>query len=224
MKVIILAGGRGTRLPESAKDIPKALVPIRGKTILDHQLDLLHEHGLNDIRLSLGFRADQILAHLRNTGRANVEYVIEEEPLGTGGAILFASKNLKGDFMVLNGDVITDFNFSDILSYHELGSPLIVAAWRENASDFGLLGIVNGKIQAFLEKPETPRPGFINAGCYILNRKHFEDTKGKSFMVEKEVFPRLADLGKLRTYVHLGFWQDVGTEDRLAEIRQQVKP
>ena len=223
MKVIILAGGRGTRLLHSAKDIPKALVPIRGKTILDHQLELLAKHGLTDVRLALGFRADQIIAYIKVKGLDNVEYVIESEPLGTGGAVRLAAKGLKDDFMVLNGDLISDFDFTEILRLHEPATPLIVATWREDARDFGLLGIVNGKIQAFLEKPQTLRPGFINAGCYIFHPKHLEDIKEKSFMLEKDVFPRLVQEGELRTHVHLGFWQDVGTEERLAEIRNQAE-
>ncbi|MFY9462374.1 MAG: nucleotidyltransferase family protein [Candidatus Sungiibacteriota bacterium] len=220
MKVIILAGGRGTRLLRSAKDIPKALVPIRGKTILDHQLELLAKHGLTDVRLSLGFRAEQIVVHLKKTGRDSVEYIIEPEPLGTGGAVRFAAKGLKDDFMVLNGDIISDFDFTELLCSHEPETPLIVSTWREDARDFGLLGIVNGKIRAFLEKPETLRPGFINAGCYILHPKHLEDIEEKAFMLEKDIFPRLAEEGELRTHVHLGFWQDVGTEERLAQVRK----
>lgn len=219
MKVIILAGGRGTRLPESARDIPKALVPIHGRAILDHQLELLEKHSLIDIRLSLGFRADQIVSHLKNIGRGHIEYVVEPEPLGTGGAARFAARDLKNDFMVLNGDIVSDFDFTGLLNGHEPETPLMVAAWREDARDFGLLGIVNGRIQAFLEKPETLRPGFINAGCYILHPKHFADIKEKSFMLEKEIFPRLAQDGELRAFVHLGFWQDVGTEARLKEVR-----
>ena len=222
MKVIILAGGRGTRLPNSAKDIPKALVPIRGKAILDHQLELLAKHGLSDVRLSLGFRAEQIVAHLKKMDSDNVEYLIEPEPLGTGGAVRFAAKGLKDDFMVLNGDIISDFDLTELLRLHEPATPLIVSTWREDARDFGLLGIVNGKIRAFLEKPETPRPGFINAGCYILNPKHLGDIKEKAFMLEKDVFPRLVEEGELRTHIHLGFWQDVGTEERLAEVRRSV--
>ena len=221
MKVIILAGGRGTRLPQSARDIPKVLVEINGKTILDHQLELLAKHGLTDIRLALGFRADQIIAHIKDKGQDNVGYVIEPEPLGTGGGVRFAAKGLKEDFMVLNGDTVSDFNFSEILQSHEPGTPLIVSTWREDARDFGLLGIVGDRIQAFLEKPETLRPGFINAGCYILHSKHFEGIKEKAFMLEKEIFPRLAEGGELRTHVHLGFWQDVGTETRLSEVRSQ---
>ena len=222
MKVIILAGGRGTRLPHSAKDIPKALVPIRGKTILDHQLELLEKHGLTDVRLSLGFRANKIIAHLKQNGLDRIEYVIEEEPLGTGGAIRFASKDLGDDFMVMNGDVVTDLDFTDVLRHHVPATAMVVAAWREDARDFGLLDIQDGRIRAFLEKPAEPVSGYINAGCYILHHKHFKDITEKAFMIEKDIFPRLAKSGELMAFLHRGFWQDVGTEVRLAEIRESL--
>ncbi len=218
MKVIILAGGRGTRLPHSAKDIPKVLVPIRGKTMLDRQIDLLNLHGLCDIRLSLGFRADQIISHLHTTGRNDVEYSVETEPLGTGGAVRFAMDSIHEDCMILNGDIISDFNFTKIVERHKIGTPLIVSTWREDARDFGLLEVKDGKITAFLEKPSSLVSGYINAGCYILHPHHFDVILQKSFMIEKELFPHLAATGELHTYIHEGLWQDAGTEDRLTTL------
>lgn len=224
MKAIILAGGRGTRLPQSARDIPKALVTVHGKTILDHQLDALARHGLGDVTLSLGFRADQIVAHLVATGRSRVGHVIESEPLGTGGALRFASRDFNGPFLVLNGDTLADFYFKSILDAHEPGAALMVSHWQEDARDFGLLDVADGRIRAFLEKPKEPQPGFINAGCYILQPDHFAGISEPAFMLEQAVFPRLAEQGLLRTVRHRGFWQDVGTEERLAEVLGRQLP
>lgn len=219
MKVIILAGGKGTRLPNSARDIPKALVPIKGKVMLDHILDGLERHGLKDIRLSLGFRADQIIQHLRDTGREHMEYVVEQEPLGTGGAVRLAAKDIIGDFMVLNGDIMNDIDFSALLKTHKSGTACVVGSWREDARDFGLLDIEDGRVLAFKEKPVTLMSGYINAGCYILKNEHLASAPGLAFMIEQEVFPRLAEEGKLYAFLHKGFWQDAGTEPRLAEVR-----
>ncbi|MBI4132364.1 MAG: nucleotidyltransferase family protein [Candidatus Sungbacteria bacterium] len=219
MKTIILAGGRGTRLPHSARDIPKALVRVHGKTILDHQLDALAKHGLTDVRLSLGFRADQIIAHLAASGRGHIEYAVESEPLGTGGAVRFAAEGLTEPFLVLNGDTLADFDFSAILRAHETGTALMVSHWREDARDFGLLDVAKDRIQAFLEKPSEPQPGFINAGCYILHPEHLEGAPDTAFMLEQAIFPRLAGQGLLRTMRHRGFWTDLGTEERLAEVQ-----
>lgn len=218
MKVIILVGGRGTRLPRSARDIPKALVPVRGRTILDRQLDALRQHGLLDIRLALGFRADQIIAHLAATGRDNIDYVIESKPLGTGGAVKLASRGMAEPFLVLNGDTLADFDFSGIISGHQPGSAIMVSHWRDDARDFGLLDISNGRIRAFLEKPAEPRSGFINAGCYILEPRHLEHIEEEAFMLEQDIFPYLASSGVLQSVVHSGFWEDLGTEQRLAAI------
>lgn len=187
--------------------------------MLDHQIDLLAAHGLSDVRLSLGFRADQIIKHLQDTDKSHIEYRVEPEPLGTGGAVRFATEGIKDDFMVLNGDTISDFNFSEILQHHTSGTPTIVSAWREDARDFGLLEIQDGKITAFLEKPTELKSGYINAGCYILHPAHLEHIQEKSFMLEKDVFPHLAASGCLRTFVHNGFWQDAGTEERLNAVR-----
>lgn len=219
MKTIILAGGRGTRLPHSARDIPKALVRVRGKAILDRQLDMLARHGLTDVRLSLGFRADQIITHLAATGRANVEYVVESEPLGTGGGVRFAATDLREAFLVLNGDTMADFDIPAIMGAHEPGTALVVSHWLSDARDFGLLDVSGNRIRAFLEKPQEPCPGFINAGCYVLAPEHLADIPERAFMLEHDVFPRLAAAGLLRTHPHQGFWTDLGTEERLRAAR-----
>ena len=108
MKAIILAGGKGTRLPESAKHIPKALVSINNKAVIQHQLDLLQKHGITDVIFALGFRHDHIIDHIRGKHH----FVVEKEPLGTGGAIKFASQGLTEPFLVLNGDILSDFDFN----------------------------------------------------------------------------------------------------------------
>lgn len=224
MKTIILAGGRGTRLPQSARDTHKVLVPVHGKPILDHQLDALARHGLTDMRLALGFRADQIVRHLAATGRAHIEYVIEPQPLGTGGAVRFAAEGMTEPFLVLNGDTFADFDFREIAGAHKPGTALLVSHWRDDARDFGLLDVKGDRIRAFLEKPVQPTAGFINAGCYILHPEHLAGINAASFMLEQAVFPRLAERGLLRTVRHRGFWADLGTEERLAEVQNIDSP
>lgn len=224
MKVIILAGGRGTRLPRSAADTHKVLVSVHGKSILDHQLESLARHGLTDVRLSLGFRAARVVRHLRTSGRSHIEHVIEPEPLGTGGAVRFAARGVGQPFLVLNGDTLADFDFSAIIRAHEPGTALMVSCWRDDARDFGLLDVRGASISAFLEKPSEPRPGLINAGCYVLEPVHLDRLGKGASMLETDLFPRLAADGFLRTFRHDGFWQDVGTEERLAEVARRPLP
>ena len=221
MKVIILAGGKGTRLPHSAKNIPKVLVKVAGKSILQHQLDLLKKHGLNDIRLSLGYMADKIIDYL--DGR--YEYVIEPKPLGTGGAIKFASKDLKEDFMVLNGDILCDIDLSKFIKFHKnVPQTNSLTVWYcRDARPYGLIDLKRKKVIKFKEKPQSPTSGYINAGFYILSPNIFKNIKKTSFSIEKDVFAKLAKNGRLAAFIYEGYWTDLGTEERLREAQRKYK-
>jgi NDP-sugar pyrophosphorylase family protein len=236
MKIIILAGGKGTRLSESAKNIPKPLVEIARKPILQHQIDLLKKHGLSDIRLSLGYRAEQIIEYLKDKPRTDsfgimrgkYEYIVEPEPLGTGGAIKFASRDLKEDFIVLNGDILSDINLSEFIakyqynvSQNKLGA--ISLFFQEDASDYGVVQMENEQVIDFLEKPQEIQSGYINAGIYILSPAIFQNIKNISFSIEKDIFPKLAQNKALMAFIHRGWWTDAGTEERLREIQAKFK-
>jgi len=221
MKVIILAGGKGTRLPHSAKNIPKSLVKIGRKTILQYQIDLLKKHGLTDIRLSLGYKS----AHIIDYTKGKYEYVIESQPLGTGGAIKFAAQDLKDDFMVLNGDVLSNADYSKLLKFYKKNvahgtKGVIVVFYVKDARHFGLVKIKNGKIIKFLEKPEKKCPGYINAGIYMLSPAIFKNVSRETFSIEYDIFPKLAHKKHLAAFVHNGNWIDVGTEERLQKARK----
>lgn len=220
MKAIILAGGRGTRLPESAKDIPKALVEVNSKSVIDHQLELLERHGVKEVVFALGFRNEQLISHING----KYEYVVESVPLGTGGAIKFASQKLNEPFLALNGDILSDIDFSDFISRFKqqkdvVGSMALV--WMENAKDYGLVLHNDNKIHTFTEKPEEPTAGHINAGCYILTPEIFKEIDKENFSIEKEIFPKLASQKSLSAYIHKGKWIDMGTEERLKLARIQ---
>lgn len=218
---IILAGGRGTRLPHSARDIPKPLVAIGAKSIVEHQLERLMAAGFTDIRLALGFRADQIIAFLRERGYP-MSYVVEPEPLGTGGATRFAARGIEQPCLVMNGDVLADFDFPAIVRAHEPGGALLVSHWRDDARDFGLVELQGDRVLRFLEKPREPIGGHINAGCYILEPADVQAIPEGFSMLEEAVFPKLAREGRLRTHVHRGVWDDAGTEERLHRIRNSL--
>lgn len=194
MKAIILAGGKATRLPKSAKDIPKALVDVGGKPVIQHQLDQLYEHGFFDIRLALGYKAAQIIDWVKRfnppsapTGgdgqKFTIDFIVEPEPLDTGGAIKFVSEDLTEPFMVLNGDILSDVHFKNFSERFKKGSEenIIAAYYTPDARSYGIIKKSKGKIINFLEKPfdsaqgkpEGAMPGYINAGFYILHPKIF---------------------------------------------------
>jgi len=129
MKIIILAGGK-TDLPGKLKNIPKSLIEINGRPLLDYQLELLKKFKMNDIRLALHYKSDEILKYLKKkdkkakiTGKkgkvAGIEYIIDPKALGTGGAIRNAAKDLKKDFMVMNGDVLCNMKINDFIKFYK---------------------------------------------------------------------------------------------------------
>lgn len=211
MHAIILAGGFGTRLALISGDKPKPLIEVGGKPILEHQVEFLLKHGIKNIRLSLHHKADQIISFCKNRWPGKMDFRVEPNPLGTGGAIKFASRGIQDDFLLLNGDLLSDL---DLKKFIKCGANTICCSFAEDARDFGLLKIKNGKVREFLEKPKEKISGFVNGGIYFLSPKIFSGITQDKFMIEKEVFPRLAEKGKLNAYIHNGFWIDVGTEER----------
>lgn len=216
---IILAGGLGTRLPVSARTIPKSLVEVHGKPILQHQLERLYAAGMRDIRLALGFRADQIISFLKSSDYP-CEYVVETEPLKNGGAARLASEGLSEPFIILNGDILADFDYQEIVYAHEAGTALMVAAWRGDARDYGLLRLRKRNVVELLGKPAALEPGFVHVGCTIVCPEHLAAQPGGIFSLEWDVLAPLAKRGGVRAYIHRGFAEDVGTEERLERVRR----
>ena len=222
MKVIILAGGQGTRLPVSAKNIPKPLVKINNKTILDYQIEFLERFGFSDIRFSLGYQAEKIVAHLQKNYPHRYEWIIEPKRLGTGGALKFACRDLKEDFLALNIDDFPKLDLKDFVRFHQ-GHEIenSIAIYNVNdAREFGLVKHKNGIIEQFLEKPKEKKAGFVNTGFYLLSPRIFDGIPQNVFSLEKDLFPRLAKNRRLAAYQKVKHWFTVGTEERLKEAKK----
>ena len=208
MITIILAGGRATRLSVSAQDIPKILVLAKGKPILEHQLDLLRVHNLFDVRLSLGHFAEKVVEYLnlRPKDEMNIDYVVEENRLGTGGAIKFASQGLDEEFLVFNGDNVSDFNLTEFIENYERNKPHGIVGsiglfhWPD-ISDMGYVDTENELIVSFKEKTGEQKPGHINAGFYILHPAIFKYMEPESFSIEHDFFVKLPPKS-LSSHIH----------------------
>jgi NDP-sugar pyrophosphorylase family protein len=215
MKAIILAGGFGTRIAAISNGLPKPLLGVAGKPILQHQIEFLRDNGIGNIRLSLHYRAGQIIEFCERMWPGELEFTVEKEPLGTGGAVKLASHGFAPheEFLVLNCDnLMTGIDFPKFFSS---GAPTIGCVWLEDAREYGLVEVVDGRVRAFREKPQEKTPGYVSCGWYLLRRDAFDAIESEGFMLEREVFPRLAAAGALRAYAHRGWWIDAGTQERL---------
>ncbi|MFX1454712.1 MAG: sugar phosphate nucleotidyltransferase [Promethearchaeota archaeon] len=230
-KGIIISGGWGTRLRPLTCTIPKPLIPILNKPVLERQILLLKSAGISDITLAVSVMADVLKEYFKDGKRLGVEirYTDERSPMGTAGAIKLAEDHLKDDnFFMLNGDVLLNFDFIEILKTHEKNKGLGVIGGKfvDDPSRFGVLIIEesSNRITEFLEKDEYKPPGGkiipmpINAGVYLLEPDVFDYIEAsKKVSIERDVFPKLASKGKLYYYPIPGIWKDIGKPEELLE-------
>ena len=216
-------GGTGTRLRPLTDTRPKPMMPLVDRPFVEHQIDLLRRHGVDDVIFSCGYRPDALEEHFGDGSGIGmrVRYVVDPEPLGTAGAVKNAEPLLGDDpFLVLNGDILTDLDLAAVLAAHRGfgGAGMVVLTPVEDPSAFGLVRLHDdGAVEAFVEKPRPDelRPGEpfrINAGTYVLTPDALARIPaGRSCSIEREIFPVLADEGSLHGYPSDAYWRDIGT-------------
>jgi D-glycero-alpha-D-manno-heptose 1-phosphate guanylyltransferase len=213
---IVLAGGLGSRLANEVPYLPKCLAPINGEPFLKLQLEMLCQSGLEDFVLALGHKAEHVISEIKNTWAKNynISYVVEQTPLGTGGAIKHVFDKYRLDeSVVVNGDTILEGNFSGMLRPLNISDGekvRVVGVEVQNRVQFG--GFVidrKNRIKRFIEKG-CIGPGIINAGIYRMNKSIFNEID-KSFSLETQIFPKLVNGKHLYVYIVKGNFFDIGT-------------
>jgi mannose-1-phosphate guanylyltransferase len=222
MQALILAGGEGTRLRPLTSTIPKPVIPLANQPFIAFMIEWLRRHGVDDVILSCGFLAEgvrRVLGEGETLG-VRIRYVEEPTPLGTGGALRYAGELLDERFLMLNGDVLADFDLRAQLAQHEhTGAQATIALYAvENPSIYGVVRMeADQSVSEFLEKPspEEIDTDLINAGAYVLERSILDQMApaGTNISIEREVFPKLVGHG-LYGFVSEGYWLDIGTPDR----------
>ena len=218
---VILVGGKGTRLRPLTLAVPKPLLPTAGLPFLTHLLSRIAEAGIEHVILGTSYKAETFEAQYGDGSALGLqmEYVTEEQPLGTGGGIANVSSTLRNDtVMVFNGDVLSGVDLTAMLAaHHERNAD--VTLYLVRVGDPRAFGSVptdaDGNVLAFLEKTEDPPTDQINAGCYIFKRKVLDRIpRGREVSVEREVFPALlAEGATVRGFVDSGYWRDMGTPE-----------
>lgn len=219
MKAIILSGGKGTRLKPLTDYVPKPLVPIANVPILEWQIKYLKKFGIKDVIISTGYKYDQIENYLKNKKNLGVTitFSVEKSPLGTGGAIKKAGKQIKEkSFFVINGDTITNIDL------RKLKSKINSIAGIELRTKFGVLITKKDKVYGFSEKKEIKNL-WMNAGIYHLSRDVLKDlpTKGN---IENTTFPKYAKKGKLNFIKFKNAkWFSIDSYKDMEECSMEVK-
>ena len=219
MKAIVLAGGYATRLRPISYVIPKLLFPVAGKPMIYWTLDLLKRFQVDEVVLAVNYLAEDLRNVVGDEYRGmRIKYSLEKFPLGTAGPIKLASKmtRMTKTFIAMNGDIITNIDFNEMLQSHKFSNAAITDALREvqNPSRFGVVELdAASRIVRFVEKPskrDVPSR-LINAGIYLIEPSVLKRIPSeRKVSLEREIFPVLARRGKLGGFTLSDFWFDIG--------------
>src|SRR6187455_335982 len=223
MKAVVMAGGEGTRLRPLTSNQPKPMVPIVGKPCMEHILDLLRRHGMNEVVVTLAFMPQAIRTYF---GRGeslemDVDYSVEEQPLGTAGSVKLAEPRLDETFLVISGDALCDGDLTSLVEAHKAKGAAVTIGLKavDNPLEFGIVVTDDdGKVERFLEKPSWGQvfSDTINTGIYVLEPEVLTHVPADGpYDFSKELFPLLLEMGRpIYGHVMEGYWQDIGNLDQ----------
>lgn len=238
MKTVIMAGGRGTRISSLFPDIPKPLIPVMGKPVLEWELLSLRDQGFKDVILTVSHMAEKIEDYFGDGSRLgiHIEYFEEKEPLGNAGALF--KLDLQEDFLLLNADAVFDIDFNRFVEFHRAHGGLVTLFTHPNSHPYDS-GIVEadseGRVERWLTK-EEPRPDWyrnrVNAGLHVISpealrlsgvdgeRVGKKDAEGKVYKVDldRQILKPLCGTGKMFCYDSPEYVKDMGTPDRFAAV------
>jgi len=226
MRAVILAGGYGKRLKPYTENVPKPLLPVAGRSILEWQVRWLKHYGFEEILICAGYLKEKLVNEVGSGVKYGVRvgYVVEDEPLGTGGALKNAEHILRNDesFLLINGDILTDLDPNELLEDLE-GKYLGAIALVQLPSPYGIVKFdeKTRKVISFVEKPRL-MDYWINAGVYVFKREVFNYLPERGD-IEKTALPRLADDGKLKAHLfENAFWMSIDSHKDLEEASKII--
>ncbi len=231
MKSVIMAGGFGTRLRPLSLNIPKPMVFTAGKPMMEHIVHLLAKYDFTSLVSLLYFQADDIRDYFKDGSKfgVNMEYVMAAADYGTAGSVKNAQRFLDERFLIISGDVLTDFDLRACINFHveKKAKATMVLTRVENPLQYGVvITDDNDKITRFLEKPTWGQvfSDTVNTGIYILEPEVLDMIPPKTeYDFSKDLFPRMLEEGQpLYGYVASGYWRDVGNLDEYAKAHQDI--
>lgn len=225
-EAILLVGGMGTRLMPLTRNTPKPMLPVAGLPVTEHQLLMAKRAGITSIVLATSYLSEIFIPYFGDGSRWGIDlrYAVEEQPLGTGGAIRNAAELLHGDstVVIFNGDVLTGHDLAKQIDFHT-SHKAEVTLHLTRVTDARAYGCVpldaDGRVTDFLEKMENPITNTINAGCYVFEREVIDFIPARTVVsIEREIFPKLVAQGKnIFGFVDDSYWLDIGTPTALLQ-------
>jgi len=222
MKVILLAGGLGTRISEYTDTIPKPMVQIGGKPILWHIMNLYAKYKYNNFLVALGYKGEVIKKYFyKKSNEWNIELIETGEKTMTGGRVKRLQKFIGNETCMLTyGDGIADIDLNALIAFHKSHGKLVTVSAVRPPARFGAISLDGDRVKNFKEKTHTAE-GWINGGFFVIEPDFFNYIDGDETFLEREPLEKAALKGQLFAYKHKGFWQCMDTKrdrDYLEEI------
>lgn len=223
MKVVIMAGGKGTRISSIASDIPKPMIKINDKPVLEHEIECLKEQGFDDIIITVSHLGNVIIDYFGDGSKfgVKIDYFFEKEPLGNAGALFKIKDKLSDNFLLLNADSIFDVDFNRFVEYHMKKGGLVTLFTHPNSHPYDSGLIItdeNNSVFKWINK-EDLRPKYyknrVNAGLHILNKKVLDvEIDGQKVDLDRQILKPLQGSGLMYAYDSPEYVKDMGTPDR----------
>ncbi len=230
MLAVVLVGGEGTRLRPLTNHLPKPMLPIVEKPMIARIVDWLSAHGVDEVVLALGYKPDAFVDAFPDgiVDGVKIHYATEPSPLDTAGAIRYAAESVgvrQGPMVVVNGDIVTDLNLTDLIHFHRESEGLATISLTpvEDPSAYGVVPTdPYGRVLAFIEKPAKDKAptNLVNAGIYVLDSTMMNlIDSDRRVSIEREIFPLLVERGELFAMASDAYWLDTGTPERFLQAQ-----
>lgn len=213
MKVVILAGGLGTRISEYTKTIPKPMIRIKNKPIIHHIMDHYASYGHNEFYIALGYKGNVIKKYFenKNLSKWKINLIETGKNTMTGGRLKKMEKIIKETFMLTYGDGLSDVNLTKLINFHKKNKKIATLTAVRPPARFGAVKLTGNKVSYFKEKSKLDE-GWINGGFFVMEPKIFRYIKNSKTFLEKEPLVNISKKKELNAFKHQGFWQCMDTK------------
>ncbi len=224
MKVVILAGGLGTRLSEYTKTIPKPMIKVKGKPLIYHIMKTYAKYGFKDFYIALGYKGYEIKNFFKkNSFNWNINLIDTGRKTMTGGRLKRLTKHLKNEtFMMTYGDGLSNVNIKKLINFHKKNKKMVTLTAVRPPARFGALKLKGNSITYFKEKSKVDE-GWINGGFFVIEPEFLNYIKNDQTFLEKEPLEKVCKKKTLVAFKHDGFWQCVDTKRDLEKLKETLK-
>ena len=224
MKVVILAGGLGTRLSEYTKTIPKPMIKVKGKPLIYHIMKTYAKYGFKDFYIALGYKGYAIKNFFKkNSFNWNINLIDTGRKTMTGGRLKRLTKHLKNEtFMMTYGDGLSNVNIKKLINFHKKNKKMVTLTAVRPPARFGALKLKGNSITYFKEKSKVDE-GWINGGFFVIEPEFLNYIKNDQTFLEKEPLEKVCKKKTLVAFKHDGFWQCVDTKRDLEKLKETLK-